>query len=765
MNKYLIRSSFLVIMMMSLMVIPFVFGQGTTVKIVVATSNARVRAEATSASEQVGTLAVGESAVWLGEKIDGENVGGNSLWYQIRLATGIEGWVWSGAVAIEEVIPTATPTPRPTLPPNENYQTITTENVGNLRSAYTWGRGLPQGVAWSPDGSQILIASSTGLWLHDVTDLSAPPKKVADFSTTADDVTYVLQVGFIPNTTNIYAVFFGTRTGGSIVFQIYNTKNSALGITLNLEVRPLNWRIAGTTQSVSLHPDGRILALTSTDGVRLITMLSDSPDETITRFDESPKFATGSESYNVLYSPDGTQLAVMNGNGVSVYTMPDQTLLSSNQSGGTHFLFTPDGESLILLGNNMRFISLAVDSGRQKFRYERTGYGFYDGAMNPTKPEFATALSRIPYGAYIYDATQDGEATRYPLLDLCHFLAYSPDGKFLVGLSKFGGVFNIWDAETGDIVMRDSTTYSSRAGIQFIQNGAQMVVSGGNQLDFYNPNDPDGELLQTVSYPDWEAFGGVVDPSGEHIWATAMLPVGMSFEMVIQQLDLNGTPLGDEKRFDVNVSGGIASSPFVSFAYTPNGQFLVTTETNGSIRFRNPITFEPITVAYHPLGGVNDHLTFSDDGAYFVTFGKDDDTVRLWTGAGVSVQTFDIPPSAERYRGFTGLSISADGSRVAFSDMYSFYVWDTTTGDRMFEMTLNTGEFMGTTTISPDGQMLAMTNSLTGILRVYDVQTGDELLRRPATRAISQLAFTPDGALLIGISDSDGIIRFWGVSK
>ncbi|HRF96816.1 MAG TPA: hypothetical protein PLZ51_16525, partial [Aggregatilineales bacterium] len=74
-----------------------------------------------------------------------------------------------------EVIPTATPTPRPTLPPNETYQTITTENADKLQPAYEWGRGLPHNLAWSADGSRLLVASSTGLWLHDAQNISTPP--------------------------------------------------------------------------------------------------------------------------------------------------------------------------------------------------------------------------------------------------------------------------------------------------------------------------------------------------------------------------------------------------------------------------------------------------------------------------------------------------------------------------------------------------------------------------------------------------------------
>jgi WD40 repeat protein len=414
----------------------------------------------------------------------------------------------------------------------------------------------------------------------------------------------------------------------------------------------------------------------------------------------------------------------------------------------------------------MRFISLNVETGRQNFRYERTGFGFYSGAMHPTKSEFATAMARIPYGVYIYDATQETQPPRYPMLDLTHVVAYSPDGSYLAGISKFGGILTIWDTETGEITQTDTTTYSHHGAIQFIQNGAQMVVSGGNRLDFYNPNADAGELIRSVTYPEWESFAGVVSPDGERIWSSVLLPVGMTFEAVIRSFDLNGIPLTDEIRLDASVGGGVASSPIIDVVYSPDGQFVLTTERNGSIRFRNPDTFEPITRVYHPTnGGLNVRLTFANDGEYFVTYGEDDETVRVWTKQGLSVATFDIPPSDQRAFGISGLSISADGGRVAYSGGYEVYVWDVASNTRIFEMTLDAGNIIGTIALHPNGDILAMTNSSTGILFLYDVNTGEQLVRRPATRIISTLTFTPDGALLVGIGREDGIIRFWGVTR
>jgi len=55
---------------------------------------------------------------------------------------------------------------------------ITLENVNALASIHYLGRGAPTVVQFSPDGQTLAVGSSVGLWLYDMTDLTAPPRRL-----------------------------------------------------------------------------------------------------------------------------------------------------------------------------------------------------------------------------------------------------------------------------------------------------------------------------------------------------------------------------------------------------------------------------------------------------------------------------------------------------------------------------------------------------------------------------------------------------------
>ena len=82
---------------------------------------------------------------------------------------------------------TATPTvtPIPTLPASTpaylgttipaDTETISRDNIQNLTFLAQWGRGMIQGVAFSPDGSQFVVGSAFGLAVYDIHDMRSAP--------------------------------------------------------------------------------------------------------------------------------------------------------------------------------------------------------------------------------------------------------------------------------------------------------------------------------------------------------------------------------------------------------------------------------------------------------------------------------------------------------------------------------------------------------------------------------------------------------------
>jgi len=75
----------------------------------------------------------------------------------------------------------------------ENLEVITAENIGRLEQLTVLGRGLIQGIEWSPDGSTIAVQTAVGTWLYNPVDLSETPQFIgtADYLVFGPDWTVV----------------------------------------------------------------------------------------------------------------------------------------------------------------------------------------------------------------------------------------------------------------------------------------------------------------------------------------------------------------------------------------------------------------------------------------------------------------------------------------------------------------------------------------------------------------------------------------------
>jgi WD40 repeat protein len=88
-------------------------------------------------------------------------------------------------------------------------------------------------------------------------------------------------------------------------------------------------------------------------------------------------------------------------------------------------------------------------------------------------------------------------------------------------------------------------------------------------------------------------------------------------------------------------------------------------------------------------------------------------------------------------------------------------LWDTTTGREKSRM--KNGGPSTAIALAPDGKMLA-TASLSGVLRIWETATGDELMTLEGDRAgLLSLAFSPDGSAL-AVGDIHWNIRLWDVA-
>jgi WD40 repeat protein len=151
-------------------------------------------------------------------------------------------------------------------------------------------------------------------------------------------------------------------------------------------------------------------------------------------------------------------------------------------------------------------------------------------------------------------------------------------------------------------------------------------------------------------------------------------------------------------------------------------------------------------VAFHP----HDHRLLASAGA--------DGKARLW----------DVT-SGQQLRGLPhagsvgALTFSSDGRRLAVAAPKAVKVWDTTTWQEIPPSPLATqGDLVGVA-FSPDGRLLAAGGYGGHPATVWDAATGKLLRELPNRWMVWSVAFSPDGKR-IASANADGTVRVWDVT-
>jgi WD40 repeat protein len=181
----------------------------------------------------------------------------------------------------------------------------------------------------------------------------------------------------------------------------------------------------------------------------------------------------------------------------------------------------------------------------------------------------------------------------------------------------------------------------------------------------------------------------------------------------------------------------------LAMCFSPDSKTLAISTHFRTVRLWEAATgFERYNLRGHT--GKVDVITFSSDGKVLAS-GSHDKTVKLWNVAtGTELHTL---------RGhedhITALIFLNDDTRLASAskDKSAVKLWHTATG---FEIqTLGPfDEYGGPLAFSPDGKLLA-TRALSRIIRVWDIESGEELRRWHDTEMVNTVVISPDGKKLV----------------
>ncbi len=624
-----------------------------------------------------------------------------------------------------EVSPTAgTPKPTPTLavslpgtPVAQPVAAVAPENAERVTQLARWGQGALYGIALSPDGSLLAVATSLGIYLYDAATL----EQVRLIQTGV----WINSVTFSPDGQMLAS---GADDGTTRLWQVSD------GLLLDtLEGH------AARVNGVAFSPDGQALASGSQDGTVILWRVSD-------RELWIPLTGHTGAVNSVAFSPDGEVLASGSTDGtVRLWKVVDgapQSILGDNAIGVQDVAFSPDGKVLASGMSDGTVQLRRVADGSLQNTLEGMGSAVNSVAFSPDGERLATgamdATVRLWHvaGGQLLRTLADHTAVVYGV-------AFAPDGERLVAGALDGTLWS-WRVVDGNLL----ATQMGQSGwvvasVAFSPDGETLALgSWDNRVRLLKASDL--TLLKMLTGHTYVLQAVDFSPSGEMLASAA-------WENVVRLWRVSdGTQL----------RGLVGPTSFMnSVAFSPDGKTVAAGSSDGQVwlwRAEDGAALEPLTGHISEVNSV----AFSRVGELLAS-GSDDGTVRLWRTtdweALESLQGEEMEVSAVE-----SVTFSLDGKLLA-SGLGNGTVQLWQVKDRALLTTLaGHTETVMSVAFSPDGKTLA-SGSGDRTVRLWDVDQRSllRILTGHASGVLS-VVFAPDSGTLASGS-ADGTMRLWGV--
>jgi WD40 repeat protein len=425
------------------------------------------------------------------------------------------------------------------------------------------------------------------------------------------------------------------------------------------------------------------------------------------------------------FTPDGRMLATANYKGTvtlweTVGLKKRATLQPSPGIAGRfiedpHLAFSPDGKRLAV-GGLEALVVWDVAARKECLRLaDRSARGLVfsaDGKTLACAGQFEIRLWNALTGERLQERAGHDAHVRS--------VTVSPDGKIVASVAGTDPVVRLWDAATGKPQARSPRPDSWVRSVAFAADG-RLLVSGGFGVVRLLERDTGAELRRFVvtdrrsGRQDQEILVSHFSPDGKRL---AVVSDGGSAQLSV---------------WDARTGERLTCRPFrggLDTRFTPDGEG-VTVAARERLIIEDTLTGQTCTTIAGDLG---DPVAFSPDGQLVAV------------GIHKTIDPLPGGPSGYQPLGIR-LAEAATGAEI-------FHI------DGRFEFAA----------ISPDGRRLLAVD--TDILRLWDVATGDLLLRRalpediprrPRYTAIASLAFLPNGrAAVTGMND--GTILVWDLA-
>jgi WD40 repeat protein/tRNA A-37 threonylcarbamoyl transferase component Bud32 len=197
------------------------------------------------------------------------------------------------------------------------------------------------------------------------------------------------------------------------------------------------------------------------------------------------------------------------------------------------------------------------------------------------------------------------------------------------------------------------------------------------------------------------------------------------------------------------------ASQIIALAYSPDGNWLLSGENDGTLRRWESRTREVKGEQLRAHGGLGVlAIAFLPDGKHFLTGGRDG-AVMEWNAADLT----PVRTLASLAEPVGGLTVLPGGNQAVSAGLdATVRVWDLATGKVQTEWTVPAP--VQALAVSPDGKRL-VTGDTAGAIRLVDLATRQEIIPFSGhAQGVTAVAFTPDGRRAV-TGGGDGAVCLW----
>ena len=606
------------------------------------------------------------------------------------------------------------------------------------------GKGTIYDIKFSPDNTQLAVASSIGIWLYDV-------NTGKELSLLVDNPAATHSITYSPN---------GKRLASNDSDRTVRVWNPVNGQLLKTFAGDHRWN---DNLAIAFSPDGRTLAI----GEQLWDIHTGQHKINLKWQHSYPVLA-------MTFSPDGKTLGTTTRQGnVRLWNAQTGQEIVSLHKGGEYY---SQGHKLAFSQDGTRFGAIGSPRNRsngsimlwkththelEKTVSEKNNSDIYV-SIDFSSEGSAIAVVRKWIEKLCIRNIDTGEdiAVLEGLDEIVNFAAFSPDKTMLASAGSSGEI-RIWDIETGKL--RTKLTGYTRAvsSVTMLHNGTTLVTAHRDQpiqlwdsLTLQNKGVIQGERTpyagSAVAFsPDGKTLAGGGYESLS-LWDTNTLQ---------KKVDLKGN------RGEIN-----------TILFSPDGRTIAVGRYDKKIQLWNALTGEQ-TITLKGYAEQISSLAFSPDGATIAsaeTLSQDEHAIRLWNPKTGNLHTTIanlINPQRNQQLPVMDVAFSPDGKTVASIDLSTdIQLWDVETGKHKNTLTAHLNDIHSyyhensALAFSPDGSTLVSTGNGASV-NVWDVRTGkQQKALKGHTGLVTSLAYSEDGTTLVSGS-ADGTVLLWEMRK